>query len=168
MGGARLPNGLPGEGLPNEHSRKGVGVGGRSSMDWAGGGACPGDSAARGAGLHFPDSPAAGASELGMLRLARTLCEKSVKTSRLSRPPCRPTALMSTLLIQHPQYAWLQELGLREENDGVYNGNWRGGGEVCERPGKLQPRFAWEAARRAPPFPPPDWNLGSNRQDGKF
>lgn len=102
-------------------------------MDWAGGGACPGDSAARGAGLHFRDSPAAGASELGMLRLARTLCEKSVKTSRLSRPPCRPTALMSTLLIQHPQYAWLQELGLREENDGVYNGNWRGGGEVCMR-----------------------------------
>lgn len=37
---------------------------------------------------------------------------------------------MSTLLINHPQYAWLQELGLREENDGVYNGRWGGRGEV--------------------------------------
>ncbi|CAH7020775.1 alpha-aminoadipic semialdehyde dehydrogenase isoform X2 [Phodopus roborovskii] len=65
-----------------------------------------------------------------MWRLARTLCEHTAKSIMLSRPPCRPTALMSTLLIHHPDYAWLQELGLSEENAGVYNGNWRGGGQV--------------------------------------
>lgn len=37
---------------------------------------------------------------------------------------------MSTLLIHQPQYAWLKELGLREENEGVYNGSWGGRGEV--------------------------------------
>uniref|UniRef100_A0A8D0KVV9 Aldehyde dehydrogenase 7 family member A1 n=1 Tax=Strix occidentalis caurina TaxID=311401 RepID=A0A8D0KVV9_STROC len=29
-----------------------------------------------------------------------------------------------------PRYAWLRELGLQEENPGVYNGRWGGGGEV--------------------------------------
>ena len=41
---------------------------------------------------------------------------------------------MSTLLINQPQYAWLKELGLelglREGNDGLYNGSWGGRGEV--------------------------------------
>ncbi|ERE64110.1 alpha-aminoadipic semialdehyde dehydrogenase-like protein [Cricetulus griseus] len=37
---------------------------------------------------------------------------------------------MSTLLIHHPDYAWLQELGLCEENVGMYNGNWPGGGQA--------------------------------------
>ncbi|GAB1301733.1 Alpha-aminoadipic semialdehyde dehydrogenase [Apodemus speciosus] len=37
---------------------------------------------------------------------------------------------MSTLLIHHPQYAWLRDLGLREINEGVYNGSWGGRGEV--------------------------------------
>uniref|UniRef100_A0A670ZQF9 Aldehyde dehydrogenase domain-containing protein n=1 Tax=Pseudonaja textilis TaxID=8673 RepID=A0A670ZQF9_PSETE len=42
----------------------------------------------------------------------------------------RPAAFMSTLLINQAQYAWLKELGLREENEGVYNGSWGGRGEV--------------------------------------
>uniref|UniRef100_A0A8C9SG49 aldehyde dehydrogenase (NAD(+)) n=1 Tax=Scleropages formosus TaxID=113540 RepID=A0A8C9SG49_SCLFO len=42
----------------------------------------------------------------------------------------RHRAAMSTLLINQPTYAWLRELGLREENDGVYNGTWGGRGEV--------------------------------------
>ncbi|XP_076876126.1 alpha-aminoadipic semialdehyde dehydrogenase [Brachyhypopomus gauderio] len=42
----------------------------------------------------------------------------------------RPTAAMSTLLINQPKYAWLKELGLSEDNDGVYNGTWGGKGEV--------------------------------------
>ncbi|KAK1174486.1 alpha-aminoadipic semialdehyde dehydrogenase-like [Acipenser oxyrinchus oxyrinchus] len=42
----------------------------------------------------------------------------------------RQTAAMSTLLINQPKYSWLKELGLREENDGVYNGTWGGKGEV--------------------------------------
>ncbi|KAL8203453.1 UNVERIFIED_CONTAM: Alpha-aminoadipic semialdehyde dehydrogenase [Gekko kuhli] len=37
---------------------------------------------------------------------------------------------MSTLLVSQPQYAWLKELGLKEENEGVYNGTWGGRGEV--------------------------------------
>ncbi|MBN3280530.1 AL7A1 dehydrogenase, partial [Polyodon spathula] len=37
---------------------------------------------------------------------------------------------MSTLLINQQKYSWLKELGLKEENDGVYNGTWGGKGEV--------------------------------------
>ncbi|XP_044518342.1 alpha-aminoadipic semialdehyde dehydrogenase isoform X2 [Gracilinanus agilis] len=37
---------------------------------------------------------------------------------------------MSTLLINQPQYSWLKDLGLKEENEGVYNGAWGGRGEV--------------------------------------
>ncbi|XP_044518334.1 alpha-aminoadipic semialdehyde dehydrogenase isoform X1 [Gracilinanus agilis] len=42
----------------------------------------------------------------------------------------KPTAFMSTLLINQPQYSWLKDLGLKEENEGVYNGAWGGRGEV--------------------------------------
>lgn len=42
---------------------------------------------------------------------------------------------MSTLLINQPKYAWLKELGLSEDNDGVYNGNWGGKGEVKQARG---------------------------------
>uniref|UniRef100_A0AAR2LWJ2 aldehyde dehydrogenase (NAD(+)) n=1 Tax=Pygocentrus nattereri TaxID=42514 RepID=A0AAR2LWJ2_PYGNA len=41
-----------------------------------------------------------------------------------------PSAAMSTLLINQPKYAWLKELGLSEDNNGVYNGTWGGTGEV--------------------------------------
>lgn len=37
---------------------------------------------------------------------------------------------MSTLLINQSKYSWLKELGLSEDNDGVYNGAWGGKGEV--------------------------------------
>uniref|UniRef100_A0A673JZB5 Aldehyde dehydrogenase domain-containing protein n=1 Tax=Sinocyclocheilus rhinocerous TaxID=307959 RepID=A0A673JZB5_9TELE len=37
---------------------------------------------------------------------------------------------MSTLLVNRPQYSWLRELGLSEDNDGVYNGSWGGQGQV--------------------------------------
>ncbi|XP_060764651.1 alpha-aminoadipic semialdehyde dehydrogenase [Neoarius graeffei] len=42
----------------------------------------------------------------------------------------RQTAAMSTLLINQQKYSWLKELGLSEDNDGVYNGTWGGKGEV--------------------------------------
>uniref|UniRef100_A0A7N4PQX7 aldehyde dehydrogenase (NAD(+)) n=1 Tax=Sarcophilus harrisii TaxID=9305 RepID=A0A7N4PQX7_SARHA len=42
----------------------------------------------------------------------------------------KPAAFMSTLLINQPQYSWLKDLGLKEENEGVYNGTWGGRGEV--------------------------------------
>uniref|UniRef100_A0AAY4AQ15 aldehyde dehydrogenase (NAD(+)) n=1 Tax=Denticeps clupeoides TaxID=299321 RepID=A0AAY4AQ15_9TELE len=49
----------------------------------------------------------------------------------------RAAAAMSTLLVSRPQYAWLKELGLEEENDGVYDGRWGGGGEVSLEMGKI-------------------------------
>uniref|UniRef100_A0A2K6LHP9 Aldehyde dehydrogenase domain-containing protein n=1 Tax=Rhinopithecus bieti TaxID=61621 RepID=A0A2K6LHP9_RHIBE len=65
-----------------------------------------------------------------MWRLPRALCVHAAKTSKLPGPWSRPAAFMSTLLINQPQYAWLKELGLCEENEGVYNGSWGGRGEV--------------------------------------
>lgn len=35
-----------------------------------------------------------------------------------------------TLLIEEEKYAWLKDLGLKAENDGVYNGTWSARGEV--------------------------------------
>lgn len=63
---------------------------------------------------------------------------------RLSSPPSSPaaTALLlrlrsmastasADLLINQPKYSWLKELGLREENPGVFDGSWHAGGKVC-------------------------------------
>ncbi|KAI2642456.1 Alpha-aminoadipic semialdehyde dehydrogenase [Labeo rohita] len=60
------------------------------------------------------------------LRLAR-FCTLRTKLSLSVRPA---TANMSTLLINQPQYSFLKELGLHEDNDGVYNGSWGGQGEL--------------------------------------
>ncbi|XP_040825402.1 alpha-aminoadipic semialdehyde dehydrogenase isoform X3 [Ochotona curzoniae] len=65
-----------------------------------------------------------------MWRLCRALGVHAARTCKLLRPLNRPAAFMSTLLIHQPQYAWLKELGLRKENEGVYNGSWGGRGEV--------------------------------------
>ena len=36
------------------------------------------------------------------------------------------------LLINNPQYSWLHDLGLQENNPGVFNGiSWGGSGQVC-------------------------------------
>jgi hypothetical protein len=37
---------------------------------------------------------------------------------------------MSGFLINDPKYSFLKELGLAEKNSGVYDGAWRGSGEV--------------------------------------
>uniref|UniRef100_A0A8C0QDH2 Alpha-aminoadipic semialdehyde dehydrogenase n=1 Tax=Canis lupus familiaris TaxID=9615 RepID=A0A8C0QDH2_CANLF len=65
-----------------------------------------------------------------MWRVPRQLCVRVASGGKLSGPRHRPAAFMSTLLINQAQYAWLKELGLREENEGVYNGSWGGRGEV--------------------------------------
>ncbi|XP_007087868.1 alpha-aminoadipic semialdehyde dehydrogenase [Panthera pardus] len=65
-----------------------------------------------------------------MWRVPRQLCAHLLRGSKLSDAWNRPAAFMSTLLINQAQYAWLKELGLREENEGVYNGSWGGRGEV--------------------------------------
>lgn len=62
---------------------------------------------------------------------------------------------MSTLLINQAQYAWLKELGLREENEGVYNGSWGGRGEVCGCAGNLCGLSAVPAQPDPPPPPAP-------------
>lgn len=138
-GGARLSNGIPGGGVcPISARRRGLENG--LPMNRAGGGACQVDSPGAGGGAVFPGLPCGRGFQRAVLVMwlqARRLCLQTLKASKLSRPWSRPAALMSTLLIHHPQYAWLQDLGLREENDGVYNGNWGGRGEVCWRPGKL-------------------------------
>uniref|UniRef100_G1SYS5 Alpha-aminoadipic semialdehyde dehydrogenase n=2 Tax=Oryctolagus cuniculus TaxID=9986 RepID=G1SYS5_RABIT len=87
------------------------------------GGRVPTSAAPRGAGAAAPRA-------LSMWRLSRALCVRAAKTGQLPGPCKRPAAFMSTLLIQQPQYAWLKELGLREDNEGVYNGSWGGRGEV--------------------------------------
>ncbi|XP_074185298.1 alpha-aminoadipic semialdehyde dehydrogenase [Rhinolophus sinicus] len=65
-----------------------------------------------------------------MWRVPRQLCVQVARGSKLSGLWNKPAAFMSTLLINQPQYAWLKELGLGEENPGVYNGSWGGRGEV--------------------------------------
>uniref|UniRef100_A0A671NW19 aldehyde dehydrogenase (NAD(+)) n=1 Tax=Sinocyclocheilus anshuiensis TaxID=1608454 RepID=A0A671NW19_9TELE len=45
-------------------------------------------------------------------------------------PSVGAAANMSTLLVNRPQYSCLRELGLSEDNDGVYNGSWGGQGQV--------------------------------------
>lgn len=117
---------------------------------------CPG----RGAGLYFRGSSGRRRVVrpwLSMWRVGRQLCVQAAGGIRLSGLWNRPAAFMSTLLINQPQYAWLKELELREENEGVYNGSWGGRGEVCGRPGKSQlPQFAREPGR-ALPGPTPRW-----------
>ena len=37
---------------------------------------------------------------------------------------------MSRLLIEEPKYSWLQQLGLKSDNPGVFCGTWSGNGQV--------------------------------------
>ncbi|XP_003974269.1 alpha-aminoadipic semialdehyde dehydrogenase [Takifugu rubripes] len=64
--------------------------------------------------------------------LALTLAQHSRLLLRNKlKPICRQqSAAMSGLLINQPNYSWLKELGLSEDNPGVYNGSWGGSGEV--------------------------------------
>lgn len=66
--------------------------------------------------------------------MQRSLALTTLRHFALRRKLCsltiRQTAAMSTLLINQTKYSWLKELGLSEENDGVYNGTWGGKGEV--------------------------------------
>lgn len=39
---------------------------------------------------------------------------------------------MSSFLINEPRYAFLKELGLAENNCGVFNGKWFGNGETVQ------------------------------------
>uniref|UniRef100_A0A8C4QQW6 Aldehyde dehydrogenase 7 family, member A1 n=1 Tax=Eptatretus burgeri TaxID=7764 RepID=A0A8C4QQW6_EPTBU len=51
---------------------------------------------------------------------------------------CRAlSAMASSLLAEQPTFAWLKDLGLGVENNGVYNGKWGGRGEVSLEMGKI-------------------------------
>lgn len=76
--------------------------------------------------------PAAIAASLAMLGWRRAAASVLLLPRRAG---WRPAAAMSSLLVGQPQYAWLRELGLQEDNPGVYNGRWGGGGQV--RPGRV-------------------------------
>ena len=39
----------------------------------------------------------------------------------------------SSYLINHADYGFLKELGIEQDNNGVYNGKWSGSGEVSFR-----------------------------------
>ncbi|KAM8961862.1 alpha-aminoadipic semialdehyde dehydrogenase [Pelodytes ibericus] len=65
-----------------------------------------------------------------MQLLTLTLSRQLVLKRKIFSSCCRRSAAMSTLLFNQPQYAWLKELGLKEENEGVYNGTWGGKGEI--------------------------------------
>ena len=56
-----------------------------------------------------------------------------MSTSALYNPLIRVARrYYSALLINNPQYSWIsEELGLLENNPGVFNGSWYGKGEVC-------------------------------------
>jgi len=49
-----------------------------------------------------------------------------------SKPPKIASlySTMSGLLIEEPKYSWLQELGLKADNPGVFCGTWSGQGQV--------------------------------------
>jgi len=53
---------------------------------------------------------------------------KSTYTSLWFRTTSRA---MSNFLVNDPKYSFLKELGLSEKNPGVYDGTWRGSGEVA-------------------------------------
>lgn len=37
----------------------------------------------------------------------------------------------TAFLIEDPKYSFLKDLGLKENNVGVFNGKWKANGEVC-------------------------------------
>jgi len=53
-------------------------------------------------------------------------CHKFIFNRNLSS-----TGVLNNFLVNDPKYSFLKELGLEEVNNGVYDGTWRGSGEVC-------------------------------------
>ncbi|KAI6217393.1 Aldehyde dehydrogenase [Aphelenchoides fujianensis] len=56
----------------------------------------------------------------------------AARTLRSGRSPFRVQLRMASLLINDGKYAFLRELGLSEENDGVFDGTWKSNGAVIE------------------------------------
>jgi len=66
---------------------------------------------------------------------------RGIAVSFLRSNPLKFTRLYSTmsrLLIEEPKYSWLQELGLKADNPGVFCGAWTGQGQVSADQGELK------------------------------
>lgn len=54
----------------------------------------------------------------------------SLNVARIGLLNKRACLSSGNLLIEEPEFSWLKELDLKPENDGVFNGNWKGNGDV--------------------------------------
>ena len=63
------------------------------------------------------------------MALSRPLVSRLLH-NRLAWTRASSSSSSSTLLINDSKYQFLQDLGLKETNPGVFDGRWRGSGEV--------------------------------------
>lgn len=72
--------------------------------------------------------------EMAYVRVLRNFSRQTCAVCRLNFSPSTNSKFYGTssgLLIDDPKYSWLRELGLSNENPGVYDGSWSGTGQVC-------------------------------------
>lgn len=115
--GRRCRGPAPARGVPRRPDQSAPAAGGRDGGEARRGGHC------RVAPAPPPPHPG---------RPPVMLCVRRAAVALLPLRAGAPAAAMSTLLVSQPRYAWLRELGLQEENPGVYNGSWGGRGQVRE------------------------------------
>lgn len=67
-----------------------------------------------------------------MLQAARFYSSSIFRHSKASLFTVGLRAMSSNpdILINQPKYSWLKELGLQEDNPGVFDGTWHAGGKV--------------------------------------
>ena len=65
-------------------------------------------------------------------QIATRIVEKTVRLPRicLSRAPLSSES--GKYLVSQQKYSWLQDLGLNEENQGVFKGKWDASGDVSQ------------------------------------
>ena len=67
-----------------------------------------------------------------MIVLQRLSCLQYKIYSTPTRHLLRMAHTSQNLLISQPQYSWLKELGLSENNPGVFDGQWRSNGSIVQ------------------------------------
>lgn len=79
----------------------------------------------------FPVSVSRLASSTFRFRsISHSYSQQSVVRFSLSHSRVIRNMSSSSFLINDPKYGFLKELGLSEKNSGVYDGAWKGSGEV--------------------------------------
>ena len=66
-------------------------------------------------------------SPLGRICLYNVLTNRSWSGNQSLQLFSRSSQALSNLLINQPKFHWLQELGLAEDNPGVFDGDWKAG-----------------------------------------